>query len=469
MTTDQELGSAVRPRPLVTSGASVPHGAERRRRHGPRRPDPLHARPRAAAPPKAPPAEWTILAYLAGDNDLEGALLTDLREMERVGSRPGSVEILAQVDRSRRYDTSDGNWMGTRRYYVTRSADPKRIGSTLLAYLGVTNTGDPRYLKDFITFAARRYPARATLLLISNHGTGFWVPPEMLSTRSVHLTGPAPRLRRGFFRSTREQLDGRKDLRGIAYDDGSGDCLDNKELKQVVAHARRVLGRPLDIVGMDACLMTMLEVAYQLRDHARILVGSQELEPAEGWPYTAILADLVGRPAMTAAELARTIVHRYVESYADDGEDVTQSAIDLGKLDDLVGAVDRLARTLLGALPDEGLELALYRAWRRTLRFFDDLYCDLHHFAANLARATSRADVRQAAVEVQRAIEAEGGPILAEGHGGRRMGPARGLSIYFPPFRDPSVFYRELDFARRTRWAEFLDAYLGNGETAGAR
>ena len=40
------------------------------------------------------------------------------------------------------------------------------------------------------------------------------------------------------------------------------------------------------------------------------------------------------------------------------------------------------------------------------------------------------------------------------------MQPARGLSIYFPPFRDPSAFYGELDFAWRTRWAAFLEEYL---------
>ena len=154
-------------------------------------------------------------------------------------------------------------------------------------------------------------------------------------------------------------------------------------------------------------------------------------------------------------------MRRYAEFYRADGPDITQSAIDLGKLDDLVGAVDRLARVLLAALPSASLELALYRAWRRTLRFFDDLYVDLHHFAVNLAGATTRRDVRKAALEVQRAIEAEGGPIIAERHGGRRMAPARGLSIYFPPFRDSSVFYGELDFARRTRWAEFVEAYLG--------
>jgi hypothetical protein len=55
-------------------------------------------------------AEWRVMAYLAADNDLEGELLADLAEMELVGSRPGVVEILAQVDRSPGQDTSKGNW-----------------------------------------------------------------------------------------------------------------------------------------------------------------------------------------------------------------------------------------------------------------------------------------------------------------------------------------------------------------------
>src|SRR5262249_31403284 len=156
-------------------------------------------------------------------------------------------------------------------------------------------------------------------------------------------------------------------------------CLDNRELKQVVADAHRILGHPVDILGLDACLMTMLEVAYQLRDHVRVLVGSEEVEPGEGWPHAAILGDLTARPAMTPRELAITIVRRYAESY-DDGPDATQSAIDLGKLDDLVGTVDALARALLGALPSANVELTLYTAWRRSLQFLDGLYVDLRHF-----------------------------------------------------------------------------------------
>ncbi len=55
--------------------------------------------------------------------------------------------------------------------------------------------------------------------------------------------------------------------------------------------------------------------------------------------------------------------------------------------------------------------------------------------------------------------------ILAEGHLGPRIKPGRWLSIHFPPFRDPSVFYREFDFASGTRWADFLEAYLGEGKS----
>ncbi|MGH7307076.1 MAG: hypothetical protein ACREK6_00105 [Candidatus Rokuibacteriota bacterium] len=44
------------------------------------------------------------------------------------------------------------------------------------------------------------------------------------------------------------------------------------------------------------------------------------------------------------------------------------------------------------------------------------------------------------------------------------MQPAPGLSICFPPFRDPSAFYRDLDFAWWTGWVDFLDAYLSQGQ-----
>jgi hypothetical protein len=428
---------------------------------------PFLLRPRSKGSATAK-AEWLVMAYLAADNDLEGELLADLAEMERVGSHPGVVEILAQVDRSAGHDASRGNWRGTRRYYVTRGENPRRINSRLLADLGPTNTGDPRVLESYMRFGAQRYPAKATALILMNHGSGFFVPPEMRSRdEKVERAGapPAPRRRRRrpLFHTTQERLRDRPPTnRGIAYDDGAGDCLDNQELKRVLATAHRLLGRKVDVVGMDACLMTMLEVAYQLRDHAKVLVGSEELEPGPGWPHTAILGDLTKSPAMTGSALGATIVRRYVESYRHGAEETTQSAINLGQLGDLVEVVDLLARRLLAGLDSAALTGAVHVARRRTLEFFDGLYVDLYHLAGNLARATGPGPVADACAEIRRVMEPLGtrGPIIAARHVGPRMTPARGLSICFPAYRNLAIHYRELDFARRTAWGEFLEAYL---------
>jgi hypothetical protein len=409
-------------------------------------------------------ADWLVLAYLAGDNDLERALLDDLNEMERVGSRPGQVEILAQVDRAAGFDASGGDWTSTRRYYVTRGNHPRRISSRLLADLGETNTGDPRVLADFIRFGVRAYPARACALILSNHGSGFYVPPEMQGARMAPGVRPAVR-RRPFFNASRAGQEHRAaaitQVRGIAYDDDAWDCLDNQELKRVLREAHRTLGRKVDLVGMDACLMTMLEVAYQIRDDACMLVGSEELEPNAGWPHEVILGELIRKPAMTAAELGGQIVRRYIESYELTAEEATQSAIDLSRLELLVEAVDQLAAALLESLTRPGLDLAVHAAWRTSVRFFNGVYVDLYDFARNLGSVThDTPPVHEACRAIVDIMDGPASPVLATAHVGERLRTARGLSIYFPPFRDPSVQYRDLDLARRTRWADFLDAFL---------
>lgn len=434
-----------------------------------------HPRRTAHVPPSN--AEWLVLAYLAADNDLEGELLGDLAEMERVGSTPGVVEIVAQVDRARGHDASKGNWHGTRRYYVRRGTDPRRIASRLLADFGATNTGDPGVLESFIRFGSLRYPARKTALVLLNHGSGVYVPPEMQSRHrapAVDGAAAAPRRhpKRPIFHTTRERLTAAAPAtRGILYDDGAGDCLDNQELQRVLATAHQRLGRKVDMVGMDACLMTMIEVAYQLRDHAEVLVGSEEVEPGAGWPHAAILGDLTKNPTMTAAEFGAAIVHHYLESYRHGGEVATQSAIDLANLDVVVDAVDQLGRQLLGGIKTASVAAAVMGARRRTLQFYDGLYVDLHDLAEHLATTTGLGRVTDACRRLQRVLDGGEGPrpIIAQGHVGAGMARARGLSIYFPAFRAPSDYYRELDFARRTRWADFLDAFLATGRTPEAR
>ena len=124
-----------------------------------RRANPIHPRRPAHAHGRGQ-AKWLVLTYMAGDNDLEGAAIDDIKQMETVGSRPGEVEVVVQVDRAAGYDTPTGGWHGTRRYYITRGADRRRIRSRPLADLGETNTGVPRSSKSSSTLGSAASPRR---------------------------------------------------------------------------------------------------------------------------------------------------------------------------------------------------------------------------------------------------------------------------------------------------------------------
>ena len=63
-----------------------------------------------------PAKEWTVLCYLAGDNNLDGAAVEDINEMEVVGSTD-QMNMVAQVDRAADYNLNNDNWRSTRRFY----------------------------------------------------------------------------------------------------------------------------------------------------------------------------------------------------------------------------------------------------------------------------------------------------------------------------------------------------------------
>jgi hypothetical protein len=72
--------------------------------------------------------------------------------------------------------------------------------------------------------------------------------------------------------------------KAIAFDDGSNDRLYQAEL-EVAFEKLRNQGILTDLIGFDACLMSMIEVWYGLAPYAAVGVGSQDLEPGYGWDY----------------------------------------------------------------------------------------------------------------------------------------------------------------------------------------
>jgi hypothetical protein len=413
-------------------------------------------------------AAWTVMVYLAGDNDLDSAGAVDLGEMKDVGSSD-RVNLLAQFDRA-------GPRTETRRFLLRKGTTLNRDA---VMSLGETNMGDPKVLKDFLVWGAKNYPAERYMVVIWNHGAG-WDDENVYRAvrgglkRSLaykkHVVGRAARgpkralplsqvravskrkFKRALFSSTVEQA---VQKRAIAFDDDAQDFLDNLELKRVLTAARKAFGGKIDVLGMDACLMNMAEVAYQVRNTAQVLVGSQEVEPTDGWPYHTVLRDLAKKPDMTPAELGKVIVDRYLASYGAN-EGVTQSALDLSLCRSLEGAMDKLAAVLIGALPGDDARLGMLQA-RQAVRDYDTRdYIDLVHFCQLLRKFSGSATIHAACDAVDGAATKL---VLASGFRGAGVKNSNGVSIYFPE-GSISPLYAKLDFARNNKWNEMLKTYF---------
>ena len=381
-------------------------------------------------PPIYKPAEWTVMIYLDSDNNLESAGINDINEMEIVGST-SEVNIVVQVDRipysvlaanNEGYldDISNSNWTTTRRYYITQDFDPIQINSQLISDLGELNMGDPQILVNFANWAAINYPAKKYLLVIWNHGGGF---------RSTNLT------------------------KDIAWDDTSGgDKITMPELEYAFSMTSTQIGKKIDIIGMDACLMAMTEVAYQIKDYADILVASEENEPGDGWPYDTILGELVVNPLISSEQLAVDIVDKYIFSYP--YGNVTQSAIDLSYMGTLAGQLSNLA---LAIISDSLTPKSKYILASVSSQYYGDYdFIDLYDFCKKVLIYSNSTDVKNIALSIQQTLNYA---VIKSGYSGGSVSGSKGLSIYFP-YIAYHYYYNYTNFSQDTFWDEML-SYLG--------
>jgi clostripain len=377
--------------------------------------------------------DWLFMVYLDADNNLESAGIDDFNEMETAGSTD-NVAIAVQMDRAERDysdDTTNGNWTGAKRFYVTQDTDTSIINSPVIEDLGEVNMGDPEVLQSFIEWAVANYPAQHYALVLWNHGSGW-------------------RGREGDVES----------VKSICIDDESGDELTMTELRSTLNAANLSTGKTLDIVGFDACLMQMVEVAYQIMGSASrplvdMTVGSEETEPGDGWDYASTLTALTTDPAMTPAELGTQIVNDYVDSYSSSW-DITQSAVNLDYMEALATAVDSLAIAMTNAPGDWD---AISTARSSAQEYYYYYYIDLYHFAQLVNEdATISQTVRDAASDVMTAVN---NAVIAEGHTSS-VGNSHGISIYYPETSGNFFSDYETDvlFTADTHWDDFLYAIL---------
>ena len=405
-------------------------------------------------------AAWTFMVYMAGNNSLLDAAGVDLEEMRKVGSTD-DVQVCVFVKRD------DGK--GAQRMIVRRDGDGETVDE-----LGDVDSGDPQSVVDFARWATEQAPAERYALVLWNHGGG-WRASDLEQLYSEVRGAAAAKSRdarseinvragqgvgRALFTTTVEKIISlpTRAQRDICADDGTGHSLDTIELGNVCRLLAKELGRPLDLLGMDACLMSNLEVAYEVRDEVGHIVGSEDVEPGAGWPYQTVLADLNDEPSMDSRGLAEVVVKRYVESYKQDEGSwpVTQSAIATDGIEPLSTALDGLSGALRAEL-DSGWP-QLMSAQSNAVRFQFDLL-DLATLCDGLEHSSLSQETKSAATQVRSALKPNG-YVFAEGHLGDEVKGCAGVTAYLPAPTDTiSPYYKDLTFSKRHHWDELLHDY----------
>jgi hypothetical protein len=381
----------------------------------------------AAVAPETDTA-WTVMVYLAGDNNLADECVFALTEM-KAAMIDTRVTVVAQFDptarrvRTRRFvlnkslhEGKNGNnpdrtalaalggqaWnnrksilddaivglpAGTKPFPDKSGKDGGRlvnpVGAAGVAAVAVvpapapadefdTDSGDPKLLFDFINWTVEQHPADHYMIILSGHGSGV-LDQEFLRDESSKGTLTIKELGE-VFKAVKKEL---KD----------------KEGNQLV----------IDVLGFDSCVMGMAEVCYELADTVKYMVSSESFGPQTGWPYGRIIdrlsTSLKNTNGKTSAkELALFAVDEHVDFYLEyaeaNGLSVDISVMDVEKIPLLVEDVYKLAAVLREALTagekrkmkagfSEFLDQIVLAHWEAQ-SYNGELYVDLRDFCERL-------------------------------------------------------------------------------------
>jgi hypothetical protein len=362
---------------------------------------------------------------MAADNDLESSSIADLNELEAVHYGAAPISILVLLDRHPGYDMTNGNWTDTRLFEI--KSDPNGLTSTIksarldCSELGLSkdsetelNTADPLVLSRLIDFAKRAYPAEQYALFIWGHGTGW---------RGGAETDLLP-----------------EPLKALAFDDTHGQYM------SLPSFGRAIANKGLSMIGFDTCYGAVLEVAYQIKDDAKLFVGSEGEILSTGWDYTALFTDFIRQPNLSLGDLGNAIQNQFRSQYSGLNK-AAISQIQLSqvynlflKFDDFTGVVADAVST------EQSRNAVLNQILHNTESYFftsfpSDLYIDIYDFSkkitairSNITPDTGRQNaIFSAATELEDALNLAIPSSWAKNETDKKLGihviPLQGLAI----------------------------------------
>lgn len=401
--------------------------------------------------------KWNFVNCICANNNLYRYGLQNIKEMEMTGSTP-YINIFVQRDNYGKKEVV--------RYKIEKNQ--QRLLS-LVTTPPESVTGTVENIYGFVRDILPHSPADHLALTIWGHGSGAKDPQLWMKNYAFD------RDECFFYNQETKLFELKKDLfdspffRGIGFNDVGHVYITNPDLKNVLDRISSELlnGKKIDILGLDACHMSMIEICSQVKSAVNYLVGSEEIEPGTSWGYTTLFQPFL-QNSLTPEDFAKQMVDSYDEKYNQSFADFTQSAIRLDMIPQLEKNIDMVATLLIKLLAAKGFYNTLAgvrKSPSETITFLDHDYIDLSFFYKRFLLALQRTtfeknieqigQLKQLLKEGEEAVSA----CVIKNATGRNVKNAGGLAIYFPT-RNVHSSYAQTEFAKTTNWCNFLIAYL---------
>ena len=363
-------------------------------------------------------AQWTLMVYLdaqhsSSEGSMESGDINRFLQMAGVGST-AAVNIV--VEFARPGDTTYyGTWAGVREGIIESGDTPDtNWGSLVGTNLDMSNSAN---LSGFLEWAESSFPASNYGLILSGVATGY----------GGVCAGPA------------------------------GGNITPPELRQAMI----LTDIPhIGLLGFDASLMGMTEVAYQMRYNADFFVATEA--SWVGWNYATLLQGLTGNPSLTAKALGQLAVTTYAAYWNTiTTESSTLSCIDDSQVANLISAIKGFANVMINsATPAEwiavGNALAATQNYVTGSGTFPN-YRDLGDFMARVENAGVDSAIVSAASAVRTALE---NAVIQQYASSEFVPGSNGLTIYAPGLGgtvNSSYVNSGLFMLDDTNWVQFID------------
>jgi Clostripain family len=438
--------------------------------------------------------EWTIMIYMAGDNNLAVDMayaLDQIKEIPRDGEESPNLFVYY-----------DGNSPQIPTLYCDFS-DPQKpryvrsfkVPDKLYPVRGQKENENAAHRHSVVNFVdwcvnkvqverngeityGRR--ARRYALIFSGHSLGF----QDIGLFKDESSGKTMKMDDLYFMLQRI-ADKKEDLEK----DARKNKLKGEERER---ETTELIGQKLDILGFDSCVMGMFEVGYQFGSVAKTMIASEGSVPSAGWTYAKILGCLAGGDSINneSEKVAEHFVKQFVQSqdaYTVGGVSVDMAAWDLCKFKDLAVAFDNLSVALLDCFKDESSRV--YRQMERVIlqvhwkcqSYMFDQNVDLGDFCELLDRecglvadelggeSDDVAILRCVQEECRNVLSKLEDAVILSGFSGGAYQYSNGISVFFPWSREgyeaSKKNYESLWFARdlerkQLSWMGFLKKYL---------